>query len=288
MAALVIVSFLWAFSFGLIRRYLVQLDSSAVAWMRLALSLGAFLPWLRFRVLALGSLVRVLVIGALQFGLMYLLYLEAFRYLKAYQVAVLTLVTPVFVCLFDALLERRFSPLALSSAVLAALGAMIVVAAQPLGHAEWRGILLVQGSNASFALGQLLYRKIRLRYPDVPDRMLMPWLYVGATLIASPFAASKVFETLEILSVVQGLVICYLGVIASGLGFYLWNKGAVQVSASSLSVMNNLKIPLGVLVSLLVFGEKAHTVRLALGAAIIAAAAWVAERDARDPRRVPT
>lgn len=278
MAALVLVSVLWAFSFGLIRRYLVQLDSSAVAWMRLVLALGVFLPWIRLRTLASVSLVRMVAIGAVQFGIMYLLYLEAFRYLLAYQVAVLTLVTPVFVCLFDTLLERRFSRVALGSALLAALGAMIVVVDHPLGHVQWRGILLVQASNASFALGQLLYRRVRMEHPTVRDVELMPWLYLGATLMASPFAASEAWGTLASMSVAQLMVVGYLGIVASGTGFYFWNRGSVHVSASCLSVMNNAKIPLGVLVSLLVFGERANFLRLGLGAVVMTFALLVARR----------
>lgn len=276
MAALVFVSLLWAFSFGLIRRYLVQLDSSAVAWMRLALALGVFVPWLRLRTLTSVSLVRVLAIGAVQFGIMYVLYLEAFRYLRAYQVAVLTLVTPLFVCLLDALLERRFSYVALGSALLAAIGAMIVVVDHPLGHTQWRGILLVQASNASFALGQLLYRRVRIRNPALRDVELMPWLYLGATLVATPFAAPKALLTLGSMSFVQLMVVGYLGIVASGVGFYCWNWGAVRVSAGSLSVMNNAKIPLGVLVSLMVFDESANHMRLVLGAVVIACALFLA------------
>ena len=36
-------------------------------------------------------------IGAIQFGLMYLAYLAAFHSLAAYQIALLTIVTPIFV-----------------------------------------------------------------------------------------------------------------------------------------------------------------------------------------------
>ncbi|HMA94700.1 MAG TPA: EamA family transporter, partial [Polyangiaceae bacterium] len=279
MLALIFVSVLWAFSFGLIRHHLVSLDSSVVAWLRLVLSLLVFSPWLRPSSLGRWHCSWLMFIGAVQFGVMYLLYVASFAYLQAYQVAVLTLLTPLFICLFDAVLERRFSWVALAAAVLAAVGAMIIVASRPLGRAEWQGVLLIQLSNGAFALGQLLYRRFRRSHSNLVDRHLIPWLYLGATLIAFPFAAGKLVPTCSSLSPAQALVILYLGVGASGVGFFLWNSGAAQVKASVLSVMNNAKIPLGVLVSLLVFGESSNPLRLVCGALVVLLAAVLAERE---------
>ena len=70
-----------------------------------------------------------------------------------------------------------------------------------------------------------------------------------------------------------------LGVIASGVGFFLWNVGATRVSASTLAVMNNAKVPLGVTVALLFFGEHAHLPSLLASLAVMIAAVWLAERN---------
>jgi len=69
----------------------------------------------------------------------------------------------------------------------------------------------------------------------------------------------------------------YLGVLASGAAFFLWNLGAVRVSTGTLAVMNNAKLPLGVAVSLLVFGEKTDLARLLFGGGLILAAALYAQ-----------
>ena len=47
MALLLIASFIWAFSFGLIKKYLGGLDAGFVAFVRLALSFLLFLPLLQ-------------------------------------------------------------------------------------------------------------------------------------------------------------------------------------------------------------------------------------------------
>ena len=61
----------------------------------------------------------------------------------------------------------------------------------------------------------------------------------------------------------QVLVLLYLGLLASGVGFFLWNVGATRVSAGTLAVFNNVKIPLAVVVSLLFFAEQTDWLRLA-------------------------
>lgn len=286
MPYLLIVSLLWAFSFGLIKTYLVGIDSAFVAAVRVALALLVFLPFLRPRAATGGVALRLIAIGALQFGLMYLAYLAAFQTLAAYQVALLTIVTPVFVCLADDLLDRRFRWAPLFAAVLAVAGAGVVVAKQPLGRAEWTSIALIQCSNLCFALGQVLYRRWKLTQPQVRDRDVFAWLYLGAVLATVPIAwghadVGVLARTVRPLHVG---VIAYLGVIASGVAFFLWNRGAVRVSTATLAVMNNAKTPLGVAVSLLVFREDADVTRLLLGGSLIVAAALYAQWLERRPQ----
>jgi len=79
----------------------------------------------------------------------------------------------------------------------------------------------------------------------------------------------------------QWAVLGYLGVLASGICFFLWNIEAAKVAAAMLAVMNNLKIPLAVASSLAFFGESADPARLLGGGALIAIALWIArERKA--------
>src|SRR4051812_48064282 len=101
---LLVVSLIWAFSPGLIKTRLTGLggiDGSVVATGRLALALLVFLPFVRLRGLGVSLAVRFIGIGALQFGVMYLCYNEAFRYLNAYEVLLCTITTPLFVTLLN-------------------------------------------------------------------------------------------------------------------------------------------------------------------------------------------
>ena len=75
---------------------------------------------------------------------------------------------------------------------------------------------------------------------------------------------------------------------ASGLGYYWWNKGATLVNPGALAVMNNALIPAGLVVNLLLWGKAADVPRLLLGALLMSLALWLNERwHARRRQAVP-
>lgn len=76
----------------------------------------------------------------------------------------------------------------------------------------------------------------------------------------------------------QWWLLAYLGVIASGVCFFLWNYGARRVTPVKLAIMNNLKIPLAALISLLLFREQPNMFLLAL---------WVPAYPVLFPDRCP-
>jgi drug/metabolite transporter (DMT)-like permease len=277
---LVVVSLLWAFSFGLIKG-LTGLDAAFISAARLALALLVFLPFLRLRGLASRTGFALAGIGAVQFGLMYLCYNESFRFLTSHEIALFTLTTPVIVTLLADGFERTLRGRALLAALLAVAGGACIVVKTAPSVGTLTGVVLVQLSNAAFALGQVLYRRLRARQPQLRDRDVFGLLYAGALAVTLPVSIVRTdFAALPLTATNLG-VLLYLGVIASGLGFFLWNLGATRVSAGTLAVMNNAKIPLAVAVSLTVFGEKADLTRLLLGGALLALAVWLAERRKR-------
>lgn len=277
MLLLIAVSLLWAFSFGLTKGLMTGINSPFIACVRLGLALLVFLPFLRVRGLAWRSRLSFLGIGAVQFGLMYLAYNESFRYLPAYAVALCTITTPIMVTLLADAFDLTFRLRALLAAGLAVAGTALVVAQSATPQGTLHGVMLVQLSNVAFALGQVLYRRVR-RWPGTPnDREVFALLYVGAFAVTFLVALSRGSFAVT-LTAVQITTLLYLGVIASGLGFFLWNKGATQVGPGTLAVMNNAKIPLTVAVSLIVFGETTHLPRLLGSLAIMGAAVWLAEQ----------
>jgi len=278
MALLLIASFIWAFSFGLIKKYLGGLDAGFVAFVRLALAFLLFLPLLRLRKNSMAMVRRLFMIGMVQFGLMYVFYIQSFRLLAAHQVALFTIFTPLYVAAADDLWEGRFRPLHFWTALLAVAGTAVIVYSSWQRHSLLSGFFLVQASNACFAAGQVCYRRLLPRQPGWRDRDGFAWLYLGGT--AAAVLAMTLFSSPPGLRLggSQLLVLLYLGLLASGVGFFLWNVGATRVAVGSLAVFNNVKVPLAVLVSLLFFGEQTDWLRLLGGGGIITLALWLKYR----------
>ena len=279
LAQLVLASVLWSLSFGLIKGHLGGVHPAFVGFARLALTLPVFLPLVRLRRLTRGDCTRLLVIGGVQYGLAYSTYLYAFQYLEGHHVALLTIFTPLYVVVLDALRQRRSPWVPLAWAALAVVGAAVI----RYRGVSWTGVLtgamLMQVANLCFAWGQLAYRDFRHQHADARDRHVFGLLFSGGTLVAAATTtALGGWSAATTLSGGQLGVLLYLGVIASGLGFFLWNRGAVGTPAATLAVMNNIKIPLAVAASIVLFGEPADLPRLVAGGALMVAAVVLAQR----------
>lgn len=278
MIYLLLTSLIWAFSFGLIKGGLSGLPSSAVAFSRLAIALLVFAPFLRTKKLNTPDVLKLLLTGAVQYGLMYVAYIHAFSFLKAYEVALFTVFTPIYVALIHDLFERKISPLPAVAALLAVVGGIIIEYDRLDSSGLFQGFLLMQAANLCFAFGQIFYRRIMANIPDEQsDLQVFGILYAGAAITAG-IATIGTDWSAFVLTTKQITILIYLGMIASGLGFFLWNFGARRTGASRLAVFNNLKIPLGILVSVLFFGETAHWLRLLAGGMLMVAALFINAR----------
>lgn len=272
MIELLAVSLIWAFSFGIIGNVLDGVDPVFLAWARLALAAAFFLPLLRPRGLPLLSTIHLFVIGAIQYGLMYVLLFKAFAHLESHEVALFTILTPIYVTAINDLATKRFHGTFLLSALLAVVGAAVIKYDDSYRSGMAAGFLIMQGSNLCFAAGQIMYRNAMKRIGGKSNSEIFAILYAGGLLTATLFTASFASWRNLKLDLTQIGAVIYLGSIASGLAFFLWNAGARKVNAGTLAVFNNLKIPLAMTVSLLVFKESADIKRLAIGGGIVAAA----------------
>lgn len=281
MVYLLVVSLAWAFSFGLIKGVLTGVNPHFISFARLFISLLVLLPFLRPRGLGRKSTLQLLLVGALQYGIMYITYNYAFQYLKAYEVALFTIFTPIYVTLINDVLKGELHRLFLLTAVLAVAGTGIVEASGILQGSLVEGFLIVQVSNLCFAFGQVFYREVMRQSPGLKDQHIFALPYLGATLVTA--LSTTLFGGWSglALSTTQLWTLVYLGAIASGLCFFLWNLGARKVDIGALAIFNNLKVPLAVAVSLLFFGEQANLLNLLLGGAIVLAALAVNEYNVR-------
>ncbi|GAB4338835.1 MAG: carboxylate/amino acid/amine transporter [Calditrichia bacterium] len=276
MAYLIVVSIIWGFSFGLIKGQLTGLPAELVAFIRLLISFLFFLPFFRYEKRLTPFVPKFLLLGAVQFGGMYIAYISAYRYLMAYQVALFTLLTPIYIVLIDNLGKAQFNKRAALGAFTAVAASLVIVFREMPFSDFLTGFILLQISNLCFAWGQLYYGKLKNKIPEFSDSRYFALIYLGAVLIT--FSAALFTRSLQFSAINnrQWLTLLYLGLLPSGLGFFWWNFGAARVPAALLAVMNNLKIPLAVLISILIFDETASLLRLAAGSALFGLAIYLA------------
>lgn len=278
MALLIITTVLWAFSFSLIGEYLAgHVDSYFSVLMRLGLAFAVFLPFLRGYGQSIKTRALYMLVGVLQLGLTYLLSFQAYLYLTVSEFLLFTVLTPLYITLiYDILRRQRLRWSYMLSALLAVLGAAII-RYDRLSEHFWTGLLLVQLANLTFAIGMVGYKRL-MEIRPMPQRGAFSWFYLGAFLVAAVawllLGNSKQLPTTPL----QWGVLVWLGVVASGLGFFMWNYGATRVDAGTLGIMNNMHVPAGLLVNLAIWQQRPHWPNFLAGGAIIVGSLWVHRR----------
>jgi drug/metabolite transporter (DMT)-like permease len=284
MIYLLITTLIWGFSFTLIGSALGGVNPLLVASLRLGIGCLCFFPLLKPHTITTSQRTRLMLIGAVQFGAMYVPYLSAYHFAPAYVVALFSSFTPLWISAIAAVRIRTSCLTLLASGVLATAGALIIRAGQPIeeGESILMAFLLMQLANICFGAGQLAYRQWAKQHPDLKEKDSFVWMYVGGFLFTLLFLLPRLAlgQTLPALSLKQMTVILYLGVVASGLGFYFWNLGSSRVSTGVLAAANNLVVPLGVILALIFSQKTPNWVLLPLGSAAIALALYIAPREA--------
>lgn len=287
MGYLLFVTLIQAFSFSLIGVYLAgHVDSYFAVLLRVVLAGLVFIPLTRWRRVEPPFMRGMLLIGALQFGVTYVCLYLSFRVLTVPEVLLFTILTPLHVTLIEDALNRRFNPWGLLAALVAVLGAVIIrydrVDPNFLG-----GFLLLQVANFTYAAGQVLYKHLVARYPsDLPHYRRFGYFYLGALAVALP--AFLLFGNPQHLpdAAQQWVVLLFLGLCSTALGMYWWNKGACLVNGATLAVMNNLHVPVGLLINLLIWGQNEDLGKLFLGGLVIVSSVWISRRSIAQRRAV--
>ena len=282
MGYLLCVTLIQAFSFSLIGEYLAgHVDSYFAVLVRVVLAGLVFIPLTRWRQVEPGFMRGMLLIGALQFGITYVCLYLSFRVLTVPEVLLFTILTPLHVTLIEDALNRRFNPWALVAAVVA-VGGAAVIRFDSISPDFFKGFLLLQLGNFTYAAGQVMYRHLVARYPsDLPHYRRFGYFYLGALAVVLPafllFGKSDFWPDAPL----QWGVLVFLGLVSTALGLYWWNKGACMVSGATLAVMNNVHVPVGLFFSLLIWNQHEPLGRLFLGALVIMLAVWISRLDRR-------
>ena len=285
---LAIVSIIWALSFGLIGQALSEVDPFFAATMRLGIAGLVFIPCLRWSKIPHGSHFKLVGCGAVQFGIMYVCYMQAFQIApgQSHLVALFSILTPLYVVLINDLRKREFHPKYLYVALLSIAGAATIKARTGSMNSLWITFGLMQVAGLAFGFGQVYYRDWKREHTEVKDQQIFALLYAGGFGVAAIACAFFTNWERTELDAVQLQALTYLGIVGSGLGFFLWNKGAALCRAATLAAFNNALVPLAMACSLFIFGEGSELeggaiLRLVLGSALIIAAVVLAEKTVK-------
>jgi len=272
MKYLFFVTIIWAFSFSLIGVYLSgHVDAWFSVLLRIGIATMLFLPFLKLKGIKTETIIKLIGIGSVQLGLMYCFYFQSFNFLTVPEVLLFSVLTPIYITLLNDILIKRFNKVHLFTALLAVLGAAYIQYSSISEHV-FLGFLITQGANLCFAIGQVTYKYLLKSTPELqtkPKHTIFGLFFIGAFLVA--FIAFFIFGSTQKLptTALQWAILIYLGAVASGLGYYFWNKGVVKVNTGSLAIMNNALIPLGLIVNLLIWNKEANVVKIIIGGSLI-------------------
>jgi carboxylate/amino acid/amine transporter len=271
---LVITTALWAFSFSFIGVYLGNLDSFFLVFIRVFLASLVFVPFTKFRGVPKKLKLSLLAIGSVQIGIMYLCLYHAYHFLTVPEVLLFTIFTPFYVTLIYDVLHKQFNALYLVSAFVAVLGAYII-RYENVNSGFLIGFLLIQAANICFAAGQSAYKYLIEKYKTFDQKEIFGYFHFGALVITT--VAILLLGNFEKMtpSAFQWGILVWLGAIASGVGYFMWNKGATMVDAGVLGIMNNALIPAGLFVNIIFWGKIENYISLGIGTTIILFSLWL-------------
>jgi len=266
------VTVMWAFSFSLIGVYLSgHVDAWFSVLIRIGIAALIFIPFLKLKGIKKEIIIKLIAIGAVQLGLMYCFYFQSFGYLTVPEVLLFSVFTPFYITLINDVLSKKFHKTNLLTTLIAVLGAAYIQYSS-VSEDVFLGFMIVQGANLCFAIGQVGYKHLLNTRPEllkVPQHSIFGLFFIGAFLVA--FIAFLVLGSTSKLpsTTLQWGVLVYLGAMASGLGYFAWNKGAAKVNTGSLAIMNNALIPAGLIVNLVIWNKEADIMKILIGGGLI-------------------
>jgi len=266
---LIVTTVIWSFSFSLIGNSLSpDINSWSLAFSRSAIACILFSRWINFKI-PISYIIKIIFIGALQIGIMYILYLNAFSYTSVQRILLFTITTPFYVTMISQIINKEIKLFAFFITLLSIVGALIIRMTD-FDTSDFIGLILVQLANLCFASGQVLYKAMKADskistnvYTD------FSFFFIGASLITFVGLIVSPFSYTYPNTISQWFLVLWLGVGASGIGYYFWNYGATKVNVETLATMNNLVIPLGLFIEIIFFSGSYDFETFVIGTVII-------------------
>ena len=258
---------------------------ASLAFLRYAVALLCLLPFVgrRGRVrFAARDLAAILVLGAVQFGLLIALLNLGLRYVSGTRGALLFASFPLLTMLVAAACGReRITAAKSAGVVLTILGIGAALGARSAGGQAgdaWIGVLAVLGAALCGAVCAVLYRPYLLRYPTLPVSALA---MAGSVACLAPAAALEGMFRQPAPGWAGCLAVLFIG-LSSGIGYVLWLRALKHATPTRVTVFLALSPITAALLGAWLLGERLTSGTL-LGITGVLAGLWLASRPTRQP-----
>lgn len=266
---------IWGSSYIVATSFLPGADPVVVSLLR-ALPPGLLLLALTRKLPQGIWLLRVLVLGALNFSLFWsFLFLSAYR-LPGGVAATVGAVQPLIVVLLARIvLGNALKPLAVFAAILG-MGGVALLVLGPSAALDPLGIAAGLAGALSMAMGSVLTRKWQ---PPVSPLTFTAWQLTagGLLLVPAVWAAGAPFPVLTTASLFG---IAYLGLIGAALTYLFWFRGIAMLGPQTVAPLGFLSPVTAVLLGWMVLGQSLSPAQIA-GALIVLASVWLGQRAQR-------
>lgn len=273
---------IWGSSYIVTTSLLPGHSPLVVALLR-ALPAGLLLLLLVRQLPPLNWLPRLLILGALNFSLFWvLLFLSAYR-LPGGVAATLGAVQPLIVVFLSALLlQTQIRAAAVAAALLSIAGVALLVLT-PAAELDSIGVLAGLGGALSMAAGVVLTRKWQ---PPVPPLTFTAWQLTAGGLLLVPVALWAVPEVPQFTAAnIAGLA--YMSLIGGALTYILWFRGLARLDPSQVSLLGVLSPLSAVILGWVLLGETL-TPNQMIGAVLALFSLWLGQSRLRLRRKAET
>lgn len=219
-------------------------------------------------------ILRLLILGALNFSLFWtLLFVSAYR-LPGGVAATLGASQPLLVVFLSAYaLKTQIRPAALLAAGLSIFGVALLVLT-PAAKLDLWGVVAGLGGAVSMAAGVVLTRKWQ---PPVPPLTFTAWQLTAGGLLLIPFAAFGL-EELPVLSGANIIGLAYMSLIGGALTYLLWFRGLARIEPAKASLLGVLSPLTAVLLGWVILGESLTPLQI-FGAVIALFSLWLGQAN---------
>ena len=229
----------------------------------------------------------VAALGAMFYGVFFVVYAEALVYTTAARGALAVSTLPILTMVIAALLGRERLSLRKTAGVLVAMAGVAAALATGLTDAPkgaWRGDATMMAGMLSMALYNVLSRPLMAR--SSPLGYAASGMAFGA-LLNILFAWASGGLALDELRLAHWVAGAYLGVFAGGLGFYLWVY-ALKV-ATPTRVANTITVsPIAAATLATVLVGERIGIPLVVGIAAVAAGIWLSSTTTTEAKPADT